>query len=532
MVRSGKNPVFFIIAIVSALIVIYSAPCRAATIDAAGAAHLKTVFSNLLSDKARHITSQGSKLVMDGDVMVEPASGYYAVTLPHLSVVAADNSRVDIGMIAVNVIPDDKPDQWKMSLALPTPLTWRDAQGAEKVKVEIGKQNFAGIWNEKLQNFTKLKAEYKDIKVNTPDKQFLGAANAVTLIYDLNQGSDGHWSGPVNYAANGIVLAMGDGTAVSIGKLEAASSIQGYAFDAVNGYSDKLTALTSKISSGVSMPPDQRLALYNTATEMFGALFDSMSMKFTAENIVVTHPVPQAPGTKISLGDAGLDMGFSGFRQDKVSIQLGLHYNGLAIEPPPGFSTATPDKFNVAVSIDNIPYKALVDLGRKALAPDPANPQAAAALMAGVPQVLQNAGVTINLHDLSSGNTLYNGVATGVLNCDAKAAKTFTGKARAEIAGLERLTAALNAQMKDPQVPDANKQGIQQIAGVVAMMQVFGQQGTNKSGQSVRTYDFELTQQGQILLNGADINTLFGGQGSPAAGMPSPAPAPAGQTTP
>ena len=226
-------------------------------------------------------------------------------------------------------------------------------------------------------------------------------------------------------------------------------------------------------------------------------------------------------------------MGFSGFRQDKVSIQLGLHYDGLAIEPPPpAFSAATPDKFNVAVSVDNIPYKTLVDLGRKGLTPDPSNPQATAALMAGVPQVMQAAGVTINLHDLSSGNTIYSGVATGALNCDAKATKIFTGKARAEIAGLDRLTAALGAQLKDPQVPDANKQGIQQIAGVVAMMQVFGQQGANKAGQPVRSYDFELTQQGQILLNGADINTLFGGQGSPAAGMPGSPPTPAGQTTP
>ena len=271
MVRPGKNPVFFIIAIVSALVFIYGAPCRAATIDAAGAAHLKTVFTNLLTDKAKRITSQGSKLVMDGDVMVEPASGYYAVTLPHLSVVSADNSRFDIGMISVNVIPDDKPDQWKMSLALPTPLTWRDAQGAEKVKVEIGKQNFAGIWNEKLQNFTKLKAEYRDIKVNTPDKQFLGAATGLTLIYDLNQGSDGHWSGPINYAANGVVLAMADGTAVSIGKLEAASSVQGYAFDAVNGYSDRprksRRARPCRPTSGwrCIIPPPKCLARFSTA---------------------------------------------------------------------------------------------------------------------------------------------------------------------------------------------------------------------------------------------------------------------------
>jgi hypothetical protein len=486
-------------------------------VDATGAAHLKTVFTELLSQKAAETQTRGAKLVQDGALMVEPSGTYYAITLPHLSTVAADGSRLDIGMIAINAIPDEKPDLWKITVALPTPMKWYDAQGTEKATIGIGKQNCSGLWNEKTESFLKLDAKYRDIKLDTPGKEFLAAIPDVSLLVDLNQDSSGNWSGPARFTAQGIAVAASGGGAVSIGKLESESVVQGYALDKATSYRQKITSATAKATAGTGTPAD-KTELFDVITSLIGDVWDGATVKVSVENIVATHTPPGGAASKFSLANAGIDLAFKDMRKDKIGAQAGVRYSGFAMEPPADISKTIPDQLSFVVSTENVPYKKLVEYGKSQISGlPPAAPES-------LPQIMQDAGMTITLQDFSLGNGIYSYTSNGILNSDAKAVNSFVGKAHAEITGLETLAASLMKDAQDPQTPDAQKAQIQQALGTMTILQMVGQQGTGKNGQPARIYNLELTQSGQKLINGTDLNTLLGGGEQPAAGTAPPAP--------
>lgn len=517
MPRIGRARLFFIIAIIIGLMLSNGSPAFAA-IDAAGAAHLKALFTDVLNQKATETQARGAKLVQDGPLTVEPAGSYYAITLPHLSTLAADGSRLQIGMISINAQPDSKPDQWVITVALPATLKWFDAQGAEKAVISIGKQTCTGVWNEKTQNFLKLDAKYKDIKLDTPGKEFLAAIPDVSLLVDLNQDSTGNWSGPARFTARGIAVAASGGGAVSIGKLESESVVQGYSLDKATSYRQKVTAATTKAAAGTGTPAD-KTELYDVITSIIGDVWDGATVKVSVENIVATHTPPGgAAGSKFSLGNASIDLAFEDMRKDKIGAQAGVRYNGFAMEPPADISKTIPDQLSFVISTENVPYKKLVAYGKTQISGQPpATPTSLA-------QIMQDAGMTITLQDFSLGNGIYTYTSNGILNSDAKAADSFVGKAHAEITGLEPLAASLMKDAQDPQTPDAQKAQIQQALATMTILQMIGQQGTGKNGQPTRIYNVELTQSGQKLVNGTDLNTLLGGGDQPAAGAPGQAP--------
>src|SRR5690606_24068324 len=114
---------------------------------------------DMLNQRAEQARAQGGELVRDGAVIVEKAKEYYAVTLPPLSLRGKNNTRVDIGMIAVNASPGKEEGEWRMSVALPMPLIVRDMnQDGRTLTVDIARQNMAGIWHEKIEGFSKLNA--------------------------------------------------------------------------------------------------------------------------------------------------------------------------------------------------------------------------------------------------------------------------------------------------------------------------------------------------------------------------------------
>jgi len=522
MPRIGRTRLFFIIAIIIGLALSNGTPARAAAaVDAAGAAHLKTVFTDLLNQKAAQTKAGGTKLVQDGQLMVEPSGTYYAITLPKLSTVAADGSRLDIGMISINVMPQDKPEEWVMTVALPATIKWFDAQGAEKASISIGKQNCTGLWNEKSESFLKLDAKYRDIKLDTPGKEFLASIPEASFIIDLKPDSSGNWSGPGRFTAENIAVAASGGGAVSIGKLESETDIQGYALDKASAYRDKMTAATSKMTAGIMGGTDaDKTGLYDLITSIIGDVWDGATIKVGIENIVATQSPPGgAAGSKFSLGSAGVDLAFKDMRKDRIGAQAGLHYSGFAMQPASETTKLVPDQLNFVVSTENVPYKKLVEYGRTQIT------ASAPAKQTSLAQIMQDAGMTITLQDFSLGNGVYNYSSNGVLNSDAKAVESFVGKMHAEITGLEALGAMLMKDIQDPKVPDAEKANLQQAVATMTILQMVGQQGAGKNGQPARIYNLELTESGQKLVNGTDLNTILGGGGQPAAGAP-------GQTAP
>jgi len=498
-------------------------PAQAA-IDAQGAAKLREMFTGMLEASKADLDNGKGGLKLDGDVMVEPSEGYYAVTLPHLTSVTPDGSRTEIGIIAINAIPADTPDQWKMTLAVPSPIVHYGPKGEELVSIKIGKQHFSGIWHEKLGNFVKLKAGYQDIAVRArTDEGFDASIPDMTVVYDLADNGNGLLSGPTNFSLTGMHMKFLDGGEARIGKIEAVTDIYDYSIDKAAAYRENLRALGESYQAGeASASALHAKALYKLVTDFVSGAWDGFKIDARMTDMNMTRPpIPGSPAGVFKLSRAGFGLGMRGFRNNSVTLHFDFGYDGLSLTPPPAdFDKTAPTRAAVDISITGVPFAEISSVGQASLesaaqAPALAKIAGIQALMA-MPQILSQAGTKIILKDTVAANDHYSILANGTVVADVKAVNGATGKGRIEVAGLETLAALMNEKLQDPKLPPPEKEKLQKTVSMLAVMQMVGQQGKNAEGKPVRTYDLEMNAQGQTLLNGADINVLLPRDGAGA----------------
>lgn len=149
--------------------------------------------------EAQKITAQknGCLFATNGDLTVEKANGYYAFTLPHITFTDAKGVRSELGMLAINATPDGT-DNWKISMALPTPVNSFNPSGKQTFRTDLGAQNISGVWNVKLGHFTNLNGSIATVKIsNLVEQTTMTVANA-SLNALLSETTPGTWSGKAN----------------------------------------------------------------------------------------------------------------------------------------------------------------------------------------------------------------------------------------------------------------------------------------------------------------------------------------------
>lgn len=491
-------------------------PAQAA-IDEQGAAKLRSMFTEMLEASKADLDDGKGGLKLDGEVMVEPSEGYYAVTLPHMTSVTPDGSRTEIGIIAINAIPADAPGQWKMTLAIPSPIVHYGPKGDEQISIKIGKQHFSGIWHEKLDNFVKLKAGYQDVAIRARmDEGFDATVSDMTVVYDLADNGSGLLSGPTNFSLTGMHMKFLDGGEARIGKVEAITDIYDYSIDKAAAYRESLKALGESYEAGeISASAPHAKALYKLVMDFISGAWDGFKIDMRVTDVNMTRPpIPGSSAGEFKLSDARFGLGMRGFRSNSVMLHIGFGYDGLSLKPPPAdFDKTAPTRAAVDISVTGVPFTEIASVGQASMesaaqAPALAKMAAIQALMT-MPQILSQAGTQVVLKDTMAANEHYSILANGALVADVKAINGATGKGRIEVAGLETLATLMNEKMQDPKLPPEEKEKLQETVSMLAVMQMVGQQGKNAEGKPVRTYDFEMNAQGQTLLNGADINALL-----------------------
>ena len=174
---------FFALAALFTLSLIPSAHAQTASADAR-AQILKGQLEGFLENQKAMAVKNGCRLDTKGQITMEKAGGYYAYTLPHVTYTDAKGIRSEIGMVAINAVPEGDED-WKISLALPTPISSFAASGAEQFKTDIGTQNASGVWNEKLGHFTSVDAKLGNVQLNDLVKQSTVTIGAFALSQSL-----------------------------------------------------------------------------------------------------------------------------------------------------------------------------------------------------------------------------------------------------------------------------------------------------------------------------------------------------------
>lgn len=191
-----------------ALLALFFAPAAFAQTDAR-VEILKSQIEGFLENQKAMALKNGCKIDTKGLITIEQADGYYALTLPAITYTDAKGIKSDIGMVAVNAVPQEN-NEWKISLALPTPINSYNANGSQQFKTDIGTQNATGIWNEKLGHFTSVNATFGNINMNNLKDQGTITIGALTLNSQLAEeeliSDAGIWSGRADAKLSNISL--------------------------------------------------------------------------------------------------------------------------------------------------------------------------------------------------------------------------------------------------------------------------------------------------------------------------------------
>lgn len=497
---------------------IYAAPATAA-MSATDGQRLKTLFSDMVEHYRNEAKLQGGDLLTEGPVMVEPGDNYFAITLPHLTALSADGTKINIGMIAINAVPGDQTQEWKMTLAMPTPITLYDAKGRESGVLEIGSQNFAGVFHESFKNFVRLNAQYKDISFYDPvGKAKITIADS-KAIYDLKQGSNKLWSGPMKLTASNIQGIFGSsGAAGKIASINLDSTVKDYSIEEANAYNEKMEALLESLevdSPSVSSP--HAVGIYNTVFDYLTTVWDGFGSDFTINGMeFMTPATADKPASTFKVGKVGFGFMADGLKSNKVMLHPTLTLSGLTITPPPAaLDQIAPDSLNLDLALNNLPLKQLSELGKKSLEQSTQSPESGALVMqntvAMAQKLLTDAGATIKVVNTGASKSgQYDLLLNGSAAANIQALLGGTAKLRLEVFGLETILASLQAIANDPATSAENKASASNALQALTFLQVVGQQGTNAKGQPIRSYDVEVTADGKQLLNGTDLMTLMG----------------------
>ncbi len=502
------------------LMSLFAAPAAHAGLKPADGARLKTIFTDMITRYSNDVKAQGGSLLTEGEVMVEPSDSYFAITLPHITAVNADQSKMKIGMISINALPGDKKEEWKMTVALPTPIVMQDAAGKEISTLEIGSQNFAGLFHEQFQNFTRLNGQYKNItfidktenaKITIPD---------LTMVYDLKESGNELWSGPMNGKATGITgIFNKTGNTVKIREIDLQSSIKDYSLKEALAYQERVAALMeSTTADNPSASGQHAQGLYNMFFDFMSKVWDGFNSRISVSGIEVISPAtPEKKASTMKIANAGFGLSGDGFRQNKVTLRHTLNVTDLSMTPATDSKNLPmPSNVNIDLTLNNLPFKELVEMGQKSLSQSINTPEGSGLVamnaLASAQQLLTTAGTSITLKDTRIGNvTEYDIALNGTATANIKAMFGATGKARLEVFGMDKLIAYAQQTANDPATDIAKKASAQKALQTLTILQMVGQMGKNAKGQDIRSYDLELTPEGKTMLNGADLMSVIGG---------------------
>jgi len=522
------------IACVSLLITFTSFNAAAeAEINDEGAVKLKAIITELLEQQQNAYEFAGGEMRLDGSVTVEQADNYYAITVPPITSVNPEGGRNEIGMIAINARPGDAPEEWKMSIAIPTPILYFNEAGDVKTQVDIGAQRMAGVWNEQLHSFSRMDAAYENVKVENFTKGETALISNLVINMDLQKEEGNLWSGPMEFTASNITIDKSlENETIVIEKFVGETRLMNYSPEVNRKMQEKIEALTENTNAQdlANMSEDEQIAFYNMFFDMLKTAGGGFTSNFIAQNI--THR--QADGDSdekiaaFQIDKLGFGLDMTGF--DEGNANLGLRMGIEEIEmvnQAAEISGYLPNTMNIDVSINNLPLDALQQAGLSSLKSAKDNPNAASVgavqMIMTLPHILSDAGTNITIKDTYIKSREFDADLEGVVAADSQSRVGAIGSLTAVITGLDTAIARIQEEIKT--ASDSQKQKLQKMLTQMTIISALGQAGENEDGKQTKTFEFVMGEDGKFLLNGTDMSAMLGilnAPGLPAQGTDQP----------
>lgn len=495
----------------STLIILPLAASAQAQEQDATAQKLQTMFSEMLDKQKNLLNDKSVHLNYTGDLNVEKADGYYAVTLPHLAIVYPTGEKFEVGMVAVNAAPHENAGNWKMSVALPTPMTFYNAKGEQTSLVNIGSQRSAGVWNEQLDYFSKLDSNFGDINVSSKTDNFNLNIPATRVIYDLSQQEQSQlWSGPVSFSMQGLSIDDdGIQDVIQLGEIKLAMEMFDYDPQGMIEYRDLIASkLQGENAESAPLTPEEVSQL---AQSFIKALGDGFVSNYEISDFAMKgKDANQFESLNIDKMQFGIDA--TGLKENKLDIKFRVGYQGFDMQPVPAdLPKLAPSHLNLDISVDDLPLQELQALGAQTAENATTNPvvpqmQAMTAMMQ-LPTILSTAGSKIVLKNNSVGNDIYNITIDGTARPNPQSQFMAEADFTIAVRGFDAITQAITERIQQGDTQAANMQGV--MAGLM-MLKGFAEARATTDGAIEHVLKLNVTPEGQIKLNGQDISALMG----------------------
>lgn len=502
--------------------ILSSQATSAAEITPEGAVQLKALFSERLEDQVQAFaqSESESRLITEGEVTVEPEDGYYAVTLPKLSIAYEDGHTLDIGFVAINAAPHDQPGMWKMTIALPTPMVMNNENGEAVARLSIGDQKIGALWAEALEGFSKLDGRLGNIAISNLENGGGASVANVHMFSNLDVDTDARWSGPghfeltdINISGSSIEKEKEEEQAeavpftMTINKARIDFDIQRYDPTIMAGVRENMisTAQNGNPAEVVVAP------VLGTLTQ----IMDGMSLRYTVGGVTMDGVTTDTGSSvKTTIGEARFAFALTGMLSDLMTFSAEMGVTDTAMTPAPeGLWSLAPSTTGLNMTVRNLPHKTLLNHAQERLQSASENGKDVnPAMMAlSLPALLSEAGTVMEIKETRAKNDLYAVNINGQAKSDAEAVNKMTADIITKINGLEDVITFL--QEKVASAPPAMAPMFGQAIMGLQMAKGFGKAEADDNGEILHVYHLVVNKEGHILLNGQNMSMLLGGMG-------------------
>lgn len=475
---------FFCVALLS--VQAWAAPA----IDQAGADALKPRFVEMLGHYEASLKKDNISLRREGQLLVEPAGSYYAVTTPSLTLVLPNGNTRTLGMIAINTIPTDDPDLFKVALALPTPMIENDAGGKQVGALSIGRQTMNGLWSMKAGAFMSLNADYKDVHMVNAAQGTDITIPSLVVMADMKEDGPNLWSGPTELDAGNITIKDAKG-GMTIGSVRGRTSVDKMDMIAQKEFEQRVRSAAPALAAQTNDNAMRETLMKTMVGDYFTRFANGMDATIAVNDIrFQTAPTPQNKAQTGSIQSIKFSGSTSALRSNAAGLSWNLSADGVKVDDPE-MAKYVPTQILLKGNGVNIPFQTLLKTDAQT----------------NMSTLFSQAGTRLTIENILADAPAFGVDAKGQFQASPTAALGAAGNMKIAVRGLKDLLGWLST-VKGPAAIGAPTVPPQFLAGL-AMIEMVGQQGNDNQGRALRTYDITFSPDGKVLLNGTDLGAMM-----------------------
>ena len=450
-----------------------------------------------------------------GEITVAEIGGAYHVVIPDVTLDPGQELEgeiegiLDLGDVSIVAKPL-ADDRYHIDLTLANRMSFREPGGEVATLITIGKQRFEGVWAPAFETFIVADAAYEDIWLTVPGSQPMLTVAALTSRINLEESVPGSWSGPSVSKISKLRFEMPEsGERFDLGELEIRAYVDAMRLAEWAQFMREMTGMIEQLQAqaGAAEPdPAAMLALLTDMPRLISGVWsDTTISDVTAQD---------ASGARVF----GMDrmktyFGLNGVDQPLAGAQFRYSHSGLDVAALEGvIKQVVPGDVTIEIEAVDLPTQALwesiIEVVKSSAEMPPDLVQMMLLQRATEAVFAASSGLNITKLNIDAPGIDVNG--TGGIKADGASMHGVTGKFDVTVRGIDNLVAEMSNEPQD--------ETAMQMAMALSMMQALGATEPDQDGVSVRRYVLTIDADGQVLLNGNDLQAMLGPMmGEPAA---------------